>query len=63
MPWRLRQEILLIGLGVIVIALSIVVLVLNRDASTEILGAIGLGGGIAIIVNTLPLNGENHGQD
>jgi hypothetical protein len=59
MSWQLKREVLLVLLGVVVCALSIVVLVLNRDASTEILGVIGLGGGIAIIVNTLPLNGRD----
>jgi hypothetical protein len=58
MPWRLKREIALIVLGVVVMALSIVVLILNRDASTEILGAIGLVGGLAIILNLLPTNGN-----
>jgi hypothetical protein len=60
MPWSLRRQIALTVLGVVVMVLSIVVLILNQNASTEILAAIGLGGGIAIIVNTLPTNGENH---
>jgi hypothetical protein len=60
MPWRLRREIALILLGVVVMALSIVVLILNQSASSEILAAIGLAGGIAIIVNLLPANGDHH---
>ena len=60
MPWRLRREIALIILGVVVMALSIVVLILNQSASSEILAAIGLVGGVAIIVNLLPANGDNH---
>jgi len=60
MPWRLRREIALIVLGVVVMALSIVVLILNQSASSEILAAIGLVGGIAIIINLLPANGANH---
>jgi hypothetical protein len=59
MPWHLRRELSLIVAGVIVMALSIVVLILNQNASTEILAAIGLVGGIAIIVNTLPANHHN----
>ena len=59
MPWRLRREIALIVLGVIVMALSIVVLILNQSASSEILAAIGLVGGIAIIINLLPANGDH----
>ena len=60
MPWRLRREIALILLGVVVMALSIVVLILNQSASSEILAAIGLVGGIAIIVNLLPANGDSN---
>jgi hypothetical protein len=60
MPWRLRREIALIVLGVVVMALSIVVLILNQSASSEILAAIGLVGGVAIIVNLLPANGDHH---
>jgi len=42
-----------------VMALSIVVLILNQSASSEILAAIGLVGGIAIIINLLPANGDH----
>jgi len=59
MPWRLRRQVALILLGVVVMALSIVVLILNQSASSEILAAIGLVGGIAIIVNLLPANGHD----
>ena len=59
MPWRLRRQVALILLGVVVMALSIVVLILNQSASSEILAAIGLAGGIAIIVNLLPANGHD----
>ena len=54
-----QQQLLLIILGVIVMALSIVVLILNQSASSEILAAIGLVGGIAIIINLLPANGDH----
>jgi hypothetical protein len=60
MPWRLKREVGLIILGALVMALSIVVLVLNRDAATEILGVIGLVGGLAIILNLLPADGKEH---
>jgi hypothetical protein len=60
MPWRLRREVALIIAGVLVMALSIVVLILNQSASSEILAAIGLVGGIAIIVNLLPANGDSN---
>ena len=59
MPWRLRRQVALILLGVVVMALSIVVLILNQSASSEILAAIGLVGGIALIVNLLPANGHD----
>ena len=62
MPWRYRREIALIVLGAVVMALSIVVLILNQNASTEILAGVGLVGGIAIIINTLPANGHADGE-
>ena len=58
MPWKIRREIYLILLGVIALALSVVVWVLNQNASSDLLAAIGVVGGLAIVVNTLPANGN-----
>lgn len=63
MPWRIKRQAILILLGAIVVALAIVVFVINRDASSDVLAVIGLIGGIAIIVNTLPTNGEAKSKD
>jgi len=58
MPWRLKREVGLILMGAAMLAVSIVVLVLNQNASTELLGAIGAVGGVAVILNAvLPANG------
>jgi hypothetical protein len=61
---RARQLAVLLVLGAAVLALAIVVFVLNRDSSSDILAVIGLLGGLAIIVNSLPVgnnrNGDNH---
>jgi hypothetical protein len=60
MPWKLKREVYFILLGAIVVSLSIIVLVQNQSVSTELLGSIGLLGGIAMILNALPTNGDNH---
>jgi hypothetical protein len=58
MPWRLRKEIYLILLGVVVLALAVIVLVLNRDLSSDLLAVLGLVGGLAIVITALPENGH-----
>ena len=46
-------------LGCAMLAVSIVVLVLNQNASTELLGAIGAAGSLAVILNAIwPANGK-----
>jgi hypothetical protein len=60
MPWKLKREVYFILLGAIVVSLSIIVLVQNQSVSTELLGSIGLLGGIAMILNALPTNGADH---
>jgi hypothetical protein len=45
------------------VAVAIVVLVLNQDTSTELLGSVALLGGVAVVVNAildLTGNGKNH---
>jgi formate-dependent nitrite reductase membrane component NrfD len=59
MPWKLRREVYMLLLGVATMALSVVVLVLNRDVSSDLLAVIGLLGGVAIIINALPSNGND----
>jgi hypothetical protein len=62
-----RPRLYLILIAVVIMAAAIVVLVLNRDLPNEILGAIALLGGIAILLNAmLDLSGngkkERHDQ-
>lgn len=53
-----RWRIYLIGFGAISLALATIVLVLNQDASTELLGSIGVLGGLAmILVGVVGING------
>jgi hypothetical protein len=60
MAWRQRREIYMVLLGCAMLAVSIVVLVLNQNASTELLGAIGAAGSLAVILNAIwPTNGKN----
>jgi hypothetical protein len=59
MPWRIKRLWIELCCGVVVLALAIVVWILNQDTSTDLLAAVGLVGGVAIIINALPANG-NH---
>jgi hypothetical protein len=58
MPWRIKRIWVELILGVIALTIAIVVLVLNRDTSTDLLAALGIVGGMAIIINALPTNGN-----
>jgi hypothetical protein len=61
MPWRIKRIWVELILGVIALTIAIVVLVLNRDTSTDLLAALGIVGGVAIVINALPTNGN--GED
>ena len=58
MPWRLRKMLMLIVIGAAALALSIIVMVQDANLSTELLAIIGVLGGLAIVVNELPANGN-----
>jgi hypothetical protein len=58
MPWKLRKEVYLILLGVIVLVLSIIILARHRSVDTDLLAVIGLAGGVAIVITSLPSNGS-----
>jgi hypothetical protein len=60
---RARQLAVLIVLGAAVLALAVVVFVLNRDTSSDVLAVIALLGGIAIIVNVLPIGNHRNGDN
>jgi hypothetical protein len=49
----------MILLGVAALVLAIVVLVINRDLSSDLLAVLGIVGGIAIVIVALPTNGNN----
>ena len=59
MPWRLKQRVGMILFGVVSLVISIVVLIHNESLSTELLGAIGVVGGLAMILISLPSNNNN----
>jgi hypothetical protein len=46
--------VILILLGVVALTLSLIVLVRNRELDTDLLAALGLVGGVAIVVVSLP---------
>jgi hypothetical protein len=60
-PWRLRREVYLILLGVVVLVLSIIILARHRSVDTDLLAVIGLAGGVAIVITSLPANGNDKG--
>jgi hypothetical protein len=62
MPWRLKRQLILIVLGVGAMALGIVVFVLNRDTASDLLALVAFLGGVAIILNTFPTNGNGNGS-
>lgn len=53
-----RKLFILIILGVIVLALSLTIFLRNRSLDDDLLAIVGIIGGIAIIINTLPSNGK-----
>jgi uncharacterized membrane protein HdeD (DUF308 family) len=58
MPWRIKRIWVELILGVLALTIGVVVLVLNRDTSSDLLAVLGVVGGVAIIINALPSNGE-----
>jgi hypothetical protein len=49
-----RREVILILCGVAAFVLGLIVLIRNRDLDTDLLAALGLVGGVAIIAVALP---------
>jgi hypothetical protein len=61
---RARPRVYLIVWGVVMMALAVVVLLLDQDTSTELLGSIAFIGGLAVVVNAvLDLTGNGAGDD
>jgi hypothetical protein len=53
-----RKTLILILLGCVAVALAVIVLVRNRSFDDEVLATLGLVGGVAIVVNSLPSTKE-----
>jgi hypothetical protein len=60
MPWRVKREVALILLGVVALVIAIIVLVINQSVSTDLLASLGLIGGAAMVIVSLP-NGNGKG--
>jgi hypothetical protein len=61
-PWYIRRELYMVLIGTAMLAISCVVLAIDQNLSTELLGAIGAVGALAVILNAiLPTNGRNGG--
>ena len=58
MPWRLKRQLILVCSGAVIMALAIVVWVLNDNPTSDVLAALGFVGGVAVIINTLPADGN-----
>jgi hypothetical protein len=54
-----RRTAVLIVLGVVALVLAGTVLARNRSLDDELLATIGIVGGLAIVVVSLPVNGRN----
>jgi peptidoglycan/LPS O-acetylase OafA/YrhL len=59
MPWRLKRRSWLAVLGAVALALALIVMVQDQSVSTELLAALGLVGAAAIIIVSLPANGDS----
>ena len=60
---KTKRTAALILLGVAVLTLSLIVLIRNRSLDTDLLAAIGLVGGLAIVVVSLPTSGNGERSD
>ena len=58
MPWRIRRMLGLFACGFAALGLAIVVLVRDNSTDAVLLALLGLIGGVAIILNNLPANGD-----
>ena len=58
MPWRVKRQVALILLGVVALVIAIIVLVINQSVSTDLLASLGLIGGAAMVIVSLPNGGD-----
>lgn len=59
MPWKAKKQLILWGCGFFVLAIAIAIFVRHDSVDANLLAVIAILGGIAIIVNQLPDNGDN----
>ena len=58
MPWRIKRNVYLVVFAAAMLAGAIIVWVRNKSADTDILAALALVGGLAILIVALPSNGD-----
>jgi hypothetical protein len=49
-----RRQVYLILIGVAVLVIAVIVLIRNRDLNSDLLAVLGLLGGLAIVIVSLP---------
>ena len=58
MPWRTKRIVYLMVLAVALLVLAVIVWILNQDTSADLLAAAAVVGGLAVLVVSLPDNGN-----
>ena len=58
MTWHTRRTVYLMLCGVALLVLAVVVWVLNQNTSADLLAAAAVVGGLAVVVVSLPDNGN-----
>ena len=58
MTWHTRRTVYLMLCGVALLVLAVIVWVLNQDTSADLLAAAAVVGGLAVVVVSLPDNGN-----
>jgi hypothetical protein len=58
MPWRVKRNLVLYACGFFALGLAIAVFIRNDSIDGDLLAIVALLGGVAIIVNQLPENGN-----
>jgi hypothetical protein len=59
MSWKLRKRVTMTIFGVVTLVLALIVLFHNPSTMQDLLAAIGVVGGLAMILNALPDNGAS----
>jgi len=57
MPWRIKRNVYLVILAAAMLAGAIIVWVHNETSDTDLLAALAVVGGLAILIVALPSNG------